>query len=83
MTRTDQEAWAVWDELQQRWIREGWIGWNGGHRPVASSQEVDVRYRDGTDLCGPADAFVWRSDPKNPQPIDIVGYRVVTGGAET
>lgn len=78
----ERHLWRDYDELKERWGRENWSGWNGcliGRPPVRASEYVEVRYRDGTALCGHASTFVWQSQPDNPLPIDIVAYRIMDG----
>ncbi len=78
---TEDDAFILaFEEQQQQWHHESWKGWNGRMNcrpPVRGWKEVEVRYRDGTTLDGFVDCLVWRSDPDNPQPIDIVAYRLL------
>lgn len=64
---------------------DGWIEWAGGECPVPDGTLIDVRYRDGEDVCevpanemakSPRDASeaFWLHDGLN---VDIVAYRVV------
>lgn len=49
--------WYLDDEIKKREAAEaidptGWTPWYGGDRPLADGTLVDVRYRDGLEVCG-------------------------------
>lgn len=57
---------------------EGWIKWNGGERPVASSILVEVRTRDGLETyTDNAFRFDWAHDDCG---HDIIAYRFAQEG---
>lgn len=63
-------------EAQQQPIAQdsGWIEWNGGEQPVASSVEVETVYRNGRkDRCLASEYWWCHKD----SPYDIIRYRTV------
>lgn len=71
-----QHAWEIWQAAlaSQQPADDGWIEWAGVNAPQeVRSQNVQVRWSDGSADFGPARHFYWGRNCGNP----IIAYRVV------
>lgn len=57
-----------------------WIEWGGGKQPVADSQGVDIKFRDGEVMAETlSDFWVWSHSGDDD---DIIAYRIIPGRGE-
>lgn len=59
-------------------MKDGWIEWKGGERPVGPDVIVDVRFRAGDVRRGPANEYYWRpfKNPAANPAAEIIAYRL-------
>lgn len=70
------EAWKFLNAPKEPPADDGWIEWSGGEQPVGDNVEVEVQFRDGSNLQEKAGYFSWEHHKES---FDIVAYRVIKG----